>query len=58
MKEEDRREFICPLDVGMFGNIAQFLIRDCQTREEAIEKLRRLGIRIDEEAKELGGKDD
>ena len=45
-------EFICPLDVGIFGNIAQFLMRDCETKEEAIEKLERLGFEFKTEEAE------
>jgi len=37
-------EFICPLDVGMFGDIRQFLVRDCATVEEAEATLQGLGF--------------
>jgi hypothetical protein len=43
------KEFICPLDVGLHGDISQFLVRDCKTPEEAKERLEGLGFVQDDE---------
>lgn len=44
---EKPEEFICPLDVGMHGDITQFLIKDCKSVQEAKELLEKLGYIVE-----------